>query len=184
MPSVEDAVFFLGYISGCLVKNCIHYIKYNVVVVAAAVTSLSLIRSHCLMCLLLIFIPCCFYYYIIVIQLQICDKDGFHSSFIIWDMFSYPFFCASTWSWRLIFNFCEELLCWDIFIILFLGTVFLMSFSVCLSFAYRKFTDLYMLILYPTTLLKVFISCRSFLMEKKQHPSFLYSLDLLQLCSC
>jgi hypothetical protein len=37
-------------------------------------------------------------------------------------------------------------------------------FSVHLSFLY-KFTDFYVLVLYFTTLLKVFISCRRFLVE-------------------
>ena len=41
----------------------------------------------------------------------------------------------------------------------------LISFSVHFSFVYRKATDLGKLILYPATLLKVFISCRNFLVE-------------------
>jgi hypothetical protein len=41
------------------------------------------------------------------------------------------------------------------------GIASLISFSGCLSFVYRKFTDLFELILYPTTLLKLFISWRS-----------------------
>jgi hypothetical protein len=39
--------------------------------------------------------------------------------------------------------------------------VSLISFSVYLSFVFRKTTDFYKLILYPATLLKVFISCRN-----------------------
>lgn len=38
----------------------------------------------------------------------------------------------------------------------------LVSFSVCLSLVYRKATDFRTLSLYPTNLLKVFVSCRSF----------------------
>jgi hypothetical protein len=39
------------------------------------------------------------------------------------------------------------------------------SFSACLSFDYRKATDLFELILYPATLLKLFIGFRSSLVE-------------------
>jgi hypothetical protein len=42
------------------------------------------------------------------------------------------------------------------------GIVFLISFSVYLSFIYRRVTDFCELVLYPFTLLKVFISYRSF----------------------
>jgi hypothetical protein len=41
----------------------------------------------------------------------------------------------------------------------------LISFSVCLSFGYRKATGLFELILYPATLLNLFISCRKTLVE-------------------
>jgi hypothetical protein len=44
-------------------------------------------------------------------------------------------------------------------------TVSLMSFSVPLSLVYLKATRFCELILYPATLLKVFISCRSLLVE-------------------
>jgi hypothetical protein len=45
------------------------------------------------------------------------------------------------------------------------GVVSLISFSVSLSFVYGRATKFYELILYPATLLKVYISCRSFLVE-------------------
>jgi hypothetical protein len=43
------------------------------------------------------------------------------------------------------------------------GFIFLYSFSVCSSLVYRKVTDLCKLILYPVTLLKLFMTSRSFL---------------------
>jgi hypothetical protein len=45
------------------------------------------------------------------------------------------------------------------------GVVSLIYFSACLSFEYRKATDLFELVLYLATLLKLFISCRSSLVE-------------------
>ena len=45
------------------------------------------------------------------------------------------------------------------------GVVSLISFSACLSFEYRKATDLFELILYPATLLKLFISFGCSLVE-------------------
>lgn len=41
--------------------------------------------------------------------------------------------------------------------------VFLTSFSECLSFLYRKVTEVCILILHPAILMNVFISCRNFL---------------------
>ena len=53
------------------------------------------------------------------------------------------------------------------------------SFSVCLSFVYRKVTDICELILYPGTLLKVFITCQSSLMDFKSHLCMLsYHLQI------
>jgi hypothetical protein len=43
--------------------------------------------------------------------------------------------------------------------------IFLISFSVCLLLLERRDTDFYMLILYPTTLLKVLTRFKSFLVE-------------------
>jgi hypothetical protein len=45
------------------------------------------------------------------------------------------------------------------------GTVSLISFSACLSFVYRKATDLFELIFNPATALKLFIRFRSSLMK-------------------
>jgi hypothetical protein len=45
------------------------------------------------------------------------------------------------------------------------GVISLISFSVCLSFVYRKTTDCYVLILYHATSIKVFTSCKSFLVK-------------------
>lgn len=45
------------------------------------------------------------------------------------------------------------------------GIISLVSFSVCLLLVYREATDLGALISYPTTLLSVLISSRSFLVE-------------------
>jgi hypothetical protein len=48
----------------------------------------------------------------------------------------------------------------------------LISFSVCLSFVHRRVTGFWNSILYPVTFLKVFISCRNFLVE------FLFVLNI------
>ena len=60
------------------------------------------------------------------------------------------------------------------FILLFMNNVksvnYLISFLACLSFEYRKATDLFELVLYLATLMKLFISYRSSLVE------FLWSL--------
>jgi hypothetical protein len=45
------------------------------------------------------------------------------------------------------------------------GIIFLYSFSVCSLLVYRKFTNFGKLILYPATLLKLFMVSRSFLVE-------------------
>jgi hypothetical protein len=45
------------------------------------------------------------------------------------------------------------------------GVVSLISFSVCLSFEYRKAIHWMELILYPATLLKLFVSCKSSLVK-------------------
>ena len=45
------------------------------------------------------------------------------------------------------------------------GDVSLISFSAPLSFVYRRATDFFQLILYRAKLMKVFISCRSSLIE-------------------
>ena len=45
------------------------------------------------------------------------------------------------------------------------GVISIISFTFYLSFEYKKVTDLFELILYPSTLLNLFISCRSSLME-------------------
>ena len=45
------------------------------------------------------------------------------------------------------------------------GVVSLISFSACLSFEYKKSTDVLELILYPATLLKLFIKFKSSLVE-------------------
>jgi hypothetical protein len=48
-----------------------------------------------------------------------------------------------------------------LFVTILKGVISLMHFSVCLSFEYKKATDLFEIILYPTTLLKLFINFRS-----------------------
>jgi hypothetical protein len=45
------------------------------------------------------------------------------------------------------------------------GVIFLISFLACLCFEYRQATDLFEVILYLSTLLKLFISCRSSVVE-------------------
>ena len=60
-----------------------------------------------------------------------------------------------------------------LFVTIVKGVISLISFSICLSFAYRKATDLFELILYPATLLKLFISCKSFLVKFLGHLSIL-----------
>ena len=52
------------------------------------------------------------------------------------------------------------------------GTVSLISFSVCLSFEYGERTDMFEPILYPATLFKLFISCRSSLVEFLRSPKY------------
>jgi hypothetical protein len=52
-----------------------------------------------------------------------------------------------------------------LFVTIVKGIIYLISFSACLSFEYRKATDLFELILYPAILLKLFIRFRSSLME-------------------
>ena len=52
-----------------------------------------------------------------------------------------------------------------LFVAIMKGDVSLVSFSASLSFVYRRATDFSELILYPPTLLKVFISCKSSLVE-------------------
>ena len=47
-----------------------------------------------------------------------------------------------------------------LFVIIVKVVISLISFSACLSFEYKKATDLFKLILYLDTLLKLFISCR------------------------
>ena len=57
-----------------------------------------------------------------------------------------------------------------LFVAIVKGEVSLISFSVSFSFVYRRATDIFFgLILYPVTLLKVFISCRSSLVEGFGH---------------
>jgi hypothetical protein len=53
------------------------------------------------------------------------------------------------------------------------GTVFKISFQVCLLFVYRMATDFHVLILYFVTLLGLFVSCRNVLIE------FLLSLYII-----
>ena len=52
-----------------------------------------------------------------------------------------------------------------LFVAIIKGDVSLISLSAHLSFVYRRDTDFFELILYPATLLKVLISCRSSLVE-------------------
>jgi hypothetical protein len=59
--------------------------------------------------------------------------------------------------------------------------VSLISFSVHLSFGYRKATDLFELILYPDTLLKLFIRCRSSLVEFLESGEISHHLQIVGL---
>ena len=52
-----------------------------------------------------------------------------------------------------------------LFVAIVKGDVYLISFPSLLSSLYRRATDFFELILYPATLLKVFMSCRSSLVE-------------------
>jgi hypothetical protein len=52
-----------------------------------------------------------------------------------------------------------------LFVTIVKGVVSLISFSACLSFVYRKATDLFELILYPASSLKLFIRLRRSLVE-------------------
>jgi hypothetical protein len=52
-----------------------------------------------------------------------------------------------------------------LFVTIVKGVIFLIYFVACLFFEYRKATDLFELILYPKTLLKLILSCRSSLVE-------------------
>ena len=52
-----------------------------------------------------------------------------------------------------------------LFVAILKGVISLTSFSACLFFEYKKTSDLLELILKPATLLKLFISCRSSLVE-------------------
>jgi hypothetical protein len=57
------------------------------------------------------------------------------------------------------------------------GVVALISFSSCLSFVERKATDLFELILYPDTALKLFIRCGISLVEFLE--SLIYHLQIV-----
>ena len=52
-----------------------------------------------------------------------------------------------------------------LFVAIVKGDVSLIYLSASLSFVHRRATDFFELILYPATFLKVFISCRSYLVE-------------------
>ena len=52
-----------------------------------------------------------------------------------------------------------------LFVAIVIGIDSLISFPAFLSSVYRRVTDFFELILYPAVLLKVFMSCRSFLVE-------------------
>ena len=151
------------------------------------------------------------------------DRDCIESVDLFWqdDLFYYinP---ANSWAWEIfpsseIFNFFLQRLVvliiqifhlfriipryFILFVTIEKGVVSLISFSACLSFVYRKAIDLFELILYPATSLKLFIRFRSSLMEffrvtyiyyhivcKKWYFHFflsnLYPLDLLVLSNC
>ena len=61
-----------------------------------------------------------------------------------------------------------------LFVAILKGDVSLISFLACLSFVHRRFNNFFKLILCPATLLKLFISCRSSLIEFL--GSFIYTI--------
>ena len=67
-----------------------------------------------------------------------------------------------------------------LFVLIVKGVISLATLSVCITFEYKKATDLFKLILYPNTLLKLFISCRSSVVEFWCHIDILsYHLQMV-----